>query len=642
MLVHPPFADVRQPCLGLSLLKAALVSAGHQASVLYLNLTFARRIGLASYEEINTCDASLLLGEWIFANALDCNHCPDAKDYFLSVLAQSPHTRQSGSSSVRSDTEAVISGLSWLRNSARAFLERFEELADWSQYEVIGIGTSFHQTAASLALAKRLKFAYPSRYLVLGGANCEGEMGDALLESYPFLDAVCSGEGDTAFVQLVDAVANARTRVSIPGIRTRRALIQRSDELICNPSPVDLNTTPYPDFDDYFNQRCAIDEIADAPITLPIESSRGCWWGAKHHCTFCGLNGELMHPRTKTPDRFLAELDYLRDRYSCASFSASDNILPHSYLKNVLPRLATRTPPLRLFYEVKANLREQDVALLWRAGVHSIQPGIESLDSKALHIMRKGTTALQNIRLLRWCAEYMVEPLWNLLYGFPTDSHETYTNQASLIASLTHLPPPIALAKVRIVRFSPLYREALQSGQPLSPLKAYEFCFKGDITLLGRMAYFFQTQSETIPTLNSAYSALADATHMWQSTSETGKLLELDDGQNIFIQDDRSNDEQNFCLKGHEANIYRICRNGASRSQLLEHRIPEGFSSDSLEKYLRWLVEARLVVFVDDHYLTLPVSAHQYVSRDVEAMRVRQRTTPSLTTFARLKTRSNL
>ena len=33
--------------------------------------------------------------------------------------------------------------------------------------------------------------------------------------------------------------------------------------------------------------------------------------------------------------------------------------------------------------------------------------------------MRKGVTALQNLRLLKWCAEIGITPAWNLLYGFP-------------------------------------------------------------------------------------------------------------------------------------------------------------------------------------------------------------------------------
>src|SRR3954465_271775 len=44
------------------------------------------------------------------------------------------------------------------------------------------------------------------------------------------------------------------------------------------------------------------------PLML-IETARGCWWGAKNHCTFCGLNGETMGFRAKSADRVMTEIE---------------------------------------------------------------------------------------------------------------------------------------------------------------------------------------------------------------------------------------------------------------------------------------------------------------------------------------------
>ena len=81
---------------------------------------------------------------------------------------------------------------------------------------------------------------------------------------------------------------------------------------------------------------------------------------------------------------------------------------------------------MSLFYEVKANLRLQQVALLAAAGIDRIQPGIESLSDHVLKLMRKGTTALQNVQLLKWCREHGVKAEWNVLYGFPGELPEDY------------------------------------------------------------------------------------------------------------------------------------------------------------------------------------------------------------------------
>ena len=55
-----------------------------------------------------------------------------------------------------------------------------------------------------------------------------------------------------------------------------------------------------------------------------------------------------------------------------------------------------------------------------------VQPGIESLATPTLKLMRKGTTAFNNIRFLADCAVEGVKPVWNLLVGFPGELAETY------------------------------------------------------------------------------------------------------------------------------------------------------------------------------------------------------------------------
>ena len=78
---------------------------------------------------------------------------------------------------------------------------------------------------------------------------------------------------------------------------------------------------------------------------IPFESARGCWWGQKHHCVFCGLNGSTMRFRAKSPDRVFAELVHQARRYRSFRFEAVDNILDMGYLTTLLPRAGRRRPP---------------------------------------------------------------------------------------------------------------------------------------------------------------------------------------------------------------------------------------------------------------------------------------------------------
>ena len=211
------------------------------------------------------------------------------------------------------------------------------------------------------------------------------------------------------------------------------------------------------------------------------------------HCTFCGLNGGRMRFRSKSPARVLAELDSLRARHPGLVIGAVDNILDMSYFATLLPALVAARGDMRLFYEVKANLRKDHVRMLRDAGVRDIQPGIESLADGVLRLMRKGVSALQNIQLLKWCAELGVRPVWNVLWGLPGEDPDEYERMAALVPLLTHLPPPSNAGPVRIDRFSPLFEDPDAHGVgEVEPVEAYRHLYPFPAESVARLAYYFR------------------------------------------------------------------------------------------------------------------------------------------------------
>ena len=107
-----------------------------------------------------------------------------------------------------------------------------------------------------------------------------------------------------------------------------------------------------------------------------------------------------------------------------------DDIIELAHIRDLMPLLRERGCDLAIFYETKANLNKDQIRALQSAGVTAIQPGIESLSTPILKSMRKGVTGLQNIRLLKWCAEIGVTLSWNVLYGFPGEAPEEYERMA--------------------------------------------------------------------------------------------------------------------------------------------------------------------------------------------------------------------
>ncbi len=272
-------------------------------------------------------------------------------------------------------------------------------------------------------------------------------------------------------------------------------------------------------------------------VWLTYETSRGCWWGQKQHCTFCGLNGTGMGFRKKSVQRILIDLTRLVTRYGTKNVCMVDNIMPWNYFKDLLPVLPDALPDVNIFYEQKANLTLAHCSLLAAAGVRLIQPGIEALSTDLLKLMRKGVTARQNVRLLRYARATDVTLNWNLLYGFPGDLAEWYAATADLLPLLEHLCPPGGCYRLSIDRFSPYFDCAEEFGlQALRPLPAYGDIFPAG-THLGALAYHFVAKYpsgslETLAVIDRCESLVSKWLSRWRTADIASPVLALEEVAN--------------------------------------------------------------------------------------------------------------
>jgi ribosomal peptide maturation radical SAM protein 1 len=485
-LIVAPFGLVEYPNLAASLLKAEAVRAGFPCDVHYGSLDFARRIGWSAYLVCYYTDPYLLLGERIFAPTLFGDRIPSWAAYWNDVVA--PYDDPSWQH-VRVPEQSGRNRRAFerLQDEAARWIEEWVARPELGHYDVFAFSTSYGQNVASLAVARRLKARWPQRPVVFGGANCHGVMGEQLLRSFPFVDWVCTGEGDRAFPMLLAALARGGP-VAVPGVIGRAA-----DGSVPPAGPpvtvTDLDALAFPDFSDFFAQFRFRPRERAAPTALPMETSRGCWWGEKHHCTFCGLNGETMRYRVKSPRRIVAELEHLVGRFGLRRIMMTDNIMHHRAVDELLPLLDRERA--EIFFEVKANLSREDLAAFARAGITYIQPGIESLSTHVLRLMDKGTDALRNLQLLRWAKELGIAVAWNLLCGFPGERDEDYEALAALIPKIHHLTPPRGFGQVSIDRFSPMFTHPERYGLAIEPFPAYRYVYPLPDDEVRNLAYAF-------------------------------------------------------------------------------------------------------------------------------------------------------
>jgi ribosomal peptide maturation radical SAM protein 1 len=479
--------DATCPSIQVGLLKALATAHGFPVRSLHANLDFAARIGLDYYQRLAE-HRGHMVGEWLFSLDAFQDDAPDPDSYMLDELAHDlsylaePHE----------DLRRKL--ISTRRTDVPLYLDALVESFPWEEAAVVGFSSTFQQNTASFALARRLKQRYPHIFTVFGGANFDDEMGPELVRAVDCIDAAVIGEGDDAFPALLAALAAGSDLGLVPGLARR--VDGKVTVTPAAPARNQLDDLPVPDYEEYFERA---EELRILPegnrnVRLPIETARGCWWGAKHHCTFCGLNGMSMSFRSKSPERVLDELSHQARRYRSCYFEAVDNILDLTYLKQLFPALIASGAGYQFFYEVKSNLNREQLRLLAQAGVTRIQPGLESLNSHVLALMCKGVRAAQNVNLLRWARYYDIDAGWNLLWGFPGETELDYAEQAAVIPHLFHLQPPSATNRIWLERFSPLFNDH-QTCQitERTPERSYRYVYPRDVDL-SKAAYFFDYQ----------------------------------------------------------------------------------------------------------------------------------------------------
>ncbi|MCI0413063.1 RiPP maturation radical SAM C-methyltransferase [bacterium] len=607
ILVNMPFHGY-MPSLGLSLLKSCLAAKNISSKVLYFGLPFAERLGRDLYHVLaNGYPRPMdLLGEWIFSTSL---FDYDNSEYIEEVLVRRSRIYSDIVDHTIEIPDGLFEKIREYQSVAPGFVAECAEAVLGYSPKVVGIGSVFHQQMSSLSLAKRIKARSAETLIVVGGGNCEGVTGAEIVHQFPFVDAVVSGEAELVFPQIVQRHLQSEDFANLKGVYTPGNVSAAFDSnQFPNAEKIpNLDDLPYPDYDDFFEQRA--ETKFDFGRQVLFESSRGCWWGERSHCTFCGISSETMPYRSKSPQRAFEEISFLSEKYNSRKVHVVDCILDLKYFKDFLPKLAERNEKLDIFYEVKANLKKDQLRLLFDAGVTTIQPGIESFRNSLLQLMGKGVTALQNIQLLKWCKELGVRVSWNILWGFPGEDPQEYHHMTELIPHLTHLPAPQAACRIRLDRFSPNYERAKQFGiTKVKPHPAYFYLYPFPAEVVSNLAYFFDYDYSEERDVMSYTNDLWHAVKKWWDVEGSSDLFCMDNGSHLLIWDLRPVAIQPLTvLTGMQKILYGKCQVAQTASEL--KRSSEEFDVQAL---LEPIVNRGLMIQDGKSYLSLAIPLGVY------------------------------
>ena len=195
-LINMPFAALNFPSLALTQLRSVTEREYPDVSVeiRYLHHDFAHLIGLEDYQHIANDGRHFVsgVGDWLFRQIAFPESEDNADDYLQRYYPQNDP-----------ETVAFRELARDIRDGMKGLLDVLVDRYELDGCQLVGFTSMFQQNVASMAVARVLKDRNPDIVTVLGGANCEAPMGQAIAANIEQLDFVVSGHALKSFPTLV-------------------------------------------------------------------------------------------------------------------------------------------------------------------------------------------------------------------------------------------------------------------------------------------------------------------------------------------------------------------------------------------------------------------------------------------------------
>ncbi len=451
-LVSAPWPIFSRPSIQLGALKAYLRGAfpDLKVSCQHFFLTLAEAVGYPVYRALSK---ETWLAESVYAALL----YPGQRESIGRFFAR--QAKKSGE----------LAGLDFpdLCRRVKSVSDAFIRKTDWAVLDLAGFSVCLCQLTASLYFIRKIRKSAPNLPLIAGGAIIGGDTAGDLLAAFPEIDLIITGEGELPLARLVGHLrAGGRCRDLPPtaGIVRRRDNRSRDAAAFCQLD--DLETLPQPDFSDYFDLLAGLPADKRFFPMLPLEISRGCWWRAgrpdtggrkqPQGCAFCNLNLQWQGYRTKAVDQAVDEIDRLTEKHRVLSVALMDNVLPPGKSRDIFMALAGKNKDFQFFAELRASTGRQSLEIFSRAGMTEAQIGIESLSSRLLKKLNKGTTAMDNMEIMKNCEALGIKNSANLILRFP-GSDETDVAETLRALRFARFFRPLRIVHFWLGRSSPVW-----------------------------------------------------------------------------------------------------------------------------------------------------------------------------------------
>jgi ribosomal peptide maturation radical SAM protein 1 len=602
-LISTPWPLYSRPSIQLGTLKAFLHTRIPELKidVFHFYLSVAEAIGYRLYHEISQRS---WLAESVYAALLYPERINQVEALFRK---EAPAEAKLRKTNFRTLTRRV-------KTATDAFIRS----QNWQAYGLLGFTISLCQLTSALYVIKRIKKKFPNLMIVVGGALTPGIAAPGILKKFPEVDVVVNGEGEMPLYHIIDHLRRTPADLdlsNIQGVFTRLSDPKRPDPAAFSQMKA-LDELTAPDYDNYFELLKTFDTRKSFFPTLPVETSRGCWWkraagSAKvTGCAFCNLNLQWDGYRRKPASQVTAEIDYLTGRHQTLSVAIMDNVLPKKEAIVMFKQIAALDKDLRLFGEVRATTPWRELKAMGECGMREVQIGIEALSSRLLKKLHKGTSAIQNLEIMKNCEALGIRNISNLILQFPGSDEQ---DVAETLRTLEFALPfyPLKAVSFWLGLKSPVWQHPKKFGiQAVFNHPNWSFLFPEDICRA--LPLMIQAYRGDRTYQKKIWKPVKKKISDWQKQyAETQRdsgdtpILSFRDGRDFMIihQKRFRTEPAVHRLVGASRDIYLFCRKHRSIKAIFA-AFP-GLSDNTILTFLSMMVDKKLMFAEKNRYLSL-------------------------------------
>jgi anaerobic magnesium-protoporphyrin IX monomethyl ester cyclase len=354
--------------------------------------------------------------------------------------------------------------------------------------DLLGFSSMTGYADLTRRVVKRVRELDPSVFMVWGGIHPIIQPEDAITAE---VDAICTGEGEFAFHEFLDAFSEGRDHTHV-----KNFWFKRGDEVIRNQflplmTAEEMESLPFPLYREKekiyrpgqgFEPSKLADYVLNDGLSYTAIWSIGC----PFHCSYCGntkfIANDLKYKRIRHPSaRYM--VDQIKDVRRRSPQIQHVNFQDDSFMAIPYPQLeefaelwkAELDIPFAVYGVIPNYVKKDKFEILTWAGMNRVRMGIQSGSQEILDFYKRPSPPDKILAagevIASFAPEYHLPPVYDIIMDNPIETRE---NVAETLQLLYDMPRPFTLLiySLKVIPNTDLERAMRERGVELEKINS--------------------------------------------------------------------------------------------------------------------------------------------------------------------------